>query len=252
MKLFFRQLISLTFANMKARYRKTIAGFIWVILNPIILYSVQSVVFRKILKIDVQDYALFLMGGLLPWIFITNTMEMSIPYLFSANNLLKGFRVNPFLLVLCQVTDNFFNFVVAFLIVLIPVTLMSADTGTAYYLLPLPIIVLLIAISAVSSMASLMNVFYRDTAFILSFVLNIMYFITPIFYPAEFVPAEYRWVIDFNPLYYLVEAFRSAVYGYHPAVFWPALGKATLVSLGFALLSFLYWRKRKNDLYYYI
>ena len=83
MKIFIRQLISLTFANMKARYRKTLAGFIWVILNPIILYSVQSIVFRKILKIDVPDYSLFLMGGLLPWIFITNTLEMSIPYLYN-------------------------------------------------------------------------------------------------------------------------------------------------------------------------
>lgn len=252
MKLFLRQLTSLTFANMKARYRKTIAGFIWVILNPIILYSVQSIVFRKILKIDVPDYALFLMGGLLPWIFITNTMEMSIPYLFASHNLLKGFKVNAFLLILCQVCDNFFNFIVAFLLVLIPVSMNSVDSGTAYHLLPLPIIVLFIAIASVSSMASLMNVFYRDTRFILSFILNIMYFITPIFYPVEFVPTEYRWVIDINPLFYLVEAFRSAVYNYHPLVFWPALGKATLVSLGFALASYLYWRKRKNDLYYYI
>lgn len=252
MKLFLRQLISLTFANMKARYRKTIAGFIWVILNPIILYSVQSVVFRKILKIDLPDYSLFLMAGLLPWIFITNTMEMSIPYLFASTNLLKGFRVNAFLLILCQVCDNFFNFVVAFLLVLIPVSLNSGESGTAYHLLPLPILVLFVAISSISAMASLMNVFYRDTRFILSFILNIMYFITPIFYPVEFVPAEYRWVIDVNPLFYLIEAFRSAVYNYHPLVFWPALGKAALVSLGFALMSFLYWRKRKNDLYYYI
>ena len=78
-QIFSRQLISLTLANMKARYRKTFAGFLWVILNPIILYSVQSVVFRKILKIELPDYSLFLLGGLLPWIFITSTLEMSIP-----------------------------------------------------------------------------------------------------------------------------------------------------------------------------
>lgn len=252
MKIFIRQLVSLTFANMKARYRKTMAGFIWVILNPIILYSVQSIVFRKILRIDVPDYALFLMGGLLPWIFITATLEMSIPYLYNSHNLLRGFRVNPFLLVLCQVLDNFFNFVVAFLIIVIPVSIMSPTEHSAYYLLPLPIIVLLIGIAAIASLSSLMNVFYRDTKFVLTFVLNIMYFITPIFYPTEFVPTQYRWIIDINPLYYLVEAFRSAVYGFHPQIFWPALLKASLVSFGFALFSFFYWRRRKNDLYYYI
>jgi lipopolysaccharide transport system permease protein len=252
MKIFIRQLISLTFANMKARYRKTLAGFIWVILNPIILYSVQSIVFKKILKIDVPDYSLFLMGGLLPWIFITNTLEMSIPYLYNSHNLLRGFRINPFLLILCQVLDNFINFVVAFLVILIPVTMFSPYTDTAFYLLPLPILVLLVGIAAISSLASLMNVFYRDTKFVLTFVLNIMYFITPIFYPVEFVPQNYRWVIDLNPLFYLIEAFRSAVYGYDPVLFWPALGKAALVSFAFALISFIYWNRRKNDLYYYI
>lgn len=237
---------------MKARYRKTIAGFIWVILNPVILYSVQSLVFKKILRIDVPDYALFLMGGLLPWIFITNTLEMSIPYLFNSHNLLRGFRINPFLLILCQVLDNFFNFVVAFLLILIPVTMFSTYENTAFFLLPLPIFVLLVAIASISALASLMNVFYRDTKFVLTFILNIMYFITPIFYPIEFVPQKYRWIVDINPLFYLVEAFRTAVYGHNPSVFWPALMKAAMVSLGFSLITFWYWRKRKNDLYYYI
>jgi lipopolysaccharide transport system permease protein len=177
---------------------------------------------------------------------------MSIPYLYNSHNLLRGFRINPFLLILCQVLDNFINFVVAFLVILIPVTMFSPYTDTAFYLLPLPILVLLVGIAAISSLASLMNVFYRDTKFVLTFVLNIMYFITPIFYPVEFVPQNYRWVIDLNPLFYLIEAFRSAVYGYDPVLFWPALGKAALVSFAFALISFIYWNRRKNDLYYYI
>ena len=252
MKIFIRQLISLTFANMKARYRKTIAGFLWVILNPIILYSVQSVVFRKILKIELPDYSLFLLGGLLPWIFITSTLEMSIPYLYNSHNLLRGFRINPFLLILCQVLDNFLNFLIAFVIILIPMMILTENQQSAFYYLPLPILVLLISIASISSLASLMNVFYRDTKFVLTFILNIMYFITPIFYPVEFVPTEYRWIIDMNPLFYLVEAFRSAVYNFEPSYFWMSLIKAFLISLFFALISFLYWKKRKNDLYYYI
>ena len=252
MKIFFRQLISLTFANMKARYRKTVAGFIWVILNPIILYSVQSIVFRKILKITLPDYSLFLLGGLLPWIFITNTLEMSIPYLFNSHNLLRGFRINPFLLILCQVLDNFVNFLIAFFLILLPVIFLTNDTSSAFYLLPIPILILFLAIAALSSLASLMNVFYRDTKFVLSFGLNIMYFITPIFYPVEYVPKNFRWIVDLNPLYYLIEAFRSAVYGYNPAVFWFACLKAFGVTMGIVFISYIYWTRRKNDLYYYI
>jgi lipopolysaccharide transport system permease protein len=252
MNIFFKQLISLTFANMKARYRKTIAGFLWVILNPIILYLVQSIVFKKVLKIEIPDYTLFLLGGLLPWIFITNTLEMSIPYLYNSHNLLRGFRINPLLLVLSQVLDNFFNFIVAFIIILIPVFFISPSDKTAFYLLPLPIIILFFSISALSSFASLINVFYRDTKFVLTFLLNIMYFITPIFYPIDFVPREYRIIIELNPLYYLVEAFRSALYQFDANFFWLSLAKASVVCIVINAFSYLYWRKRKNDLYYYI
>lgn len=251
-KIFSRQLLSLTLANMKARYRKTFAGFVWVILNPIILYSVQSVVFRKILRIEMPDYGLFLLGGLLPWIFITSTLDMSIPYLYNSHNLLRSFRVNPFLLILCQVLDNFFNFIVAFIIILFPLVYFSQTGDSAFYLLPLPILILLLAVSSISATASLINVFYRDTKFIMGFILNIMYFITPIFYPVEYVPKNYRWIIDANPLYYLVEAFRSAVYQYDPQFFWPALLKALGITLLFVTLSCYYWQKRKNDLYNYI
>ncbi len=252
MNIFLRQLISLTFANMKARYRKTVAGFIWVILNPIILYTVQSIVFRKVLRIELPDYSLFLLGGLLPWIFITNTLEMSIPYLFNSHNLLRGFRINPFLLILCQVLDNFVNFLIAFFLILLPVILFSGSNDSAFYLLPIPILILFTAIAALSSLASLMNVFYRDTKFVLTFALNIMYFITPIFYPVEYVPKNFRWIIDINPLYYLIEAFRSAVYGYDPAIFWMACLKAFSVTIVIVLISYVYWNRRKNDLYYYI
>jgi len=252
MKIFLRQLLTLTLANMKARYRKTVAGFIWVILNPIILFSVQSVVFRKILNIQVPDYGLFLLGGLLPWIFITNTLEMSIPYLFSAHNLLRGFRINPFLLILCQIIDNFFNFLVAFFIILIPVMIFTDHTQSSFILLPLPVLVLFFAVAALASLASLMNVFYRDTKFVLSFVLNIMYFITPIFYPIEFVPDKFRWVIEINPLFYLVQSFRAAVYGFEPAIFWWSLLKAFSITVVLCVFSFFYWRRRKNDLYFYI
>ncbi|MBC99190.1 MAG: hypothetical protein CME63_15720 [Halobacteriovoraceae bacterium] len=252
MNIFTRQLYSLTFANMKARYRKTVAGFIWVILNPIILYSVQSLVFRKVLRIQLPDYSLFLLGGLLPWIFITNTLEMSIPYLFNAHNLLRGFRINPLLLILSQVLDNFINFLIAFFLILLPVIFLTEDNTSAFYLLPIPILILFLAIAALSSLASLMNVFYRDTKFVLSFGLNIMYFITPIFYPVEYVPKQYQWIINLNPLYYLIEAFRSAVYGFNSQIFWMACLKAFLVTLVIIIISCLYWNRRKNDLYYYI
>ena len=70
-----QQIKVLTVANMKARYRKTMIGFFWVVLGPILMYSVQAFVFQKFLKLELHNYYLFLLGGLLPWIFITSSWD---------------------------------------------------------------------------------------------------------------------------------------------------------------------------------
>ena len=68
---------TLTFSEMKGRYRNTWAGFIWVIINPILMFSVQALVFKHILRLNMERYYLFLLGGLLPWIFISSTLNMT-------------------------------------------------------------------------------------------------------------------------------------------------------------------------------
>ena len=73
---FWRQVLALTRANLKARYRKTAAGFLWVVLNPLILYAAQSLVFERFLNLRVPRYSLFLGSGLLPWVFSAQTLEM--------------------------------------------------------------------------------------------------------------------------------------------------------------------------------
>src|SRR6185437_11424777 len=90
-----RQSSAMLFANLKARYRKTIAGFIWVILNPLILYGTESFVFHGILRMDVSQYNVFLLSGLLPWTFITSCFQSCVNSYVSSGRLLKSFPVNP-------------------------------------------------------------------------------------------------------------------------------------------------------------
>src|ERR1035437_5970491 len=86
-----RQVRALTVANLKSRYRKTFVGFLWVILNPLILYGVQSLVFMKFLKLQVPNYTLFLLSGLLPWVFIVQSVEMCTSLIVINGKLFKSF-----------------------------------------------------------------------------------------------------------------------------------------------------------------
>ncbi len=244
-----RQIIALTKSNMMSRYRKTIAGFLWVVLNPIIMYAVQSFVFRKLLKIEVPNYSLFLLCGLLPWIFITMTMDMVTPILDLSSDLLKSFKMNPVVLVLSQILDNFFNFLFAFFIVLIPTWIIMGGEWKGVFFLPLILFSLVVTTAAVCWLLATLQVFYKDVKFVVSFLLSILFFLTPIFYPVDYVPENYRFLVSLNPIYALIEPFRFSIYDFNLSLLLKGLAKSYFVMITTTIISYFYWRKKKNEFY---
>jgi len=248
--MFWRQVKSLTLANMKARYRKTFAGLVWVVMNPIIMYSVQSFVFRKFLKLEIDNYSLFLLGGLLPWIFIVSTLDMCTPVLRNSGELLKAFKVNPLVIVLSQLLDNLFNFLLAFFILLVPFIIFSMKDFVGMLFLPVAFLQMVVGVCGMAWLLALLNVFYRDTKFVVQFFTSVFFFLTPIFYPVEFVPDKYRWAIEINPLYSMIAPFRCCLYNFelHKFLFW--LAKGSLFSFIFIYLSYFYWSRKRNEFYH--
>lgn len=247
-----RQIKVLVRANLKSRYRKTIAGFFWVVFNPIIIFGVQSQVFSKFLRLDVPNYYLFLLSGLLPWIFILQTLEMCTSIFVANGQLLKSFPAHPIVYLMAQILDNAINFAAAFVLLLVPVWLYQPSNPIGLMMLFLPCITLVLAVVGMAWFLATLQVFFRDTRFIVTFVMNISFFLTPVFYPVEYVPAEYRWLVVFNPFYRLIEPFRIALYEFA----WEPFGVAMVKALGVAVLSLglatYYWRSKRNALYFNI
>ncbi len=248
-KMFWVQVSDLTLASIKSRYRRTFAGFIWVILNPLLMFGVQSLVFKKFLKLQIPEYYLYLLGGLLPWIFISQTIQMGTPVFISQAHLLKSFKINPLVLIASQVLDNFINFLASFAIILLPFFLFSDREALNLIYMPLVLIPLLVATMGFTISLSLLNVFYRDINFIMGFVFSLLFFITPIFYPRGFVPSDWQWMVDWNPFTYLIEPFRTLLWDPTMGNFWIKY----LNSLGIATLSCLFagytWHRRRNGFY---
>ena len=136
LKFFWAQVRDLTVASLKSRYRKTFAGFIWVVLNPLMMFGVQSLVFKTFMRIQVPDYNLFLLGGLLPWIFFSSTIQMTTPLFVTQSYLLRSFKINPMVILTSQVIDNFINFIASFLLILLPFYISSDRSLSALLLLP--------------------------------------------------------------------------------------------------------------------
>ena len=236
-------------ANMSSRYRKTVAGFIWVVINPIILFAAQSIVFKYFLKIDIDNYFTFMLGGLIPWTFLTSTISMATPTLQNSRELLKAFKINPFILIAAQVMDNGINFVFTFIILLIPMIIFGNITLTGLMFFPLALILMVFSVGTLSWCLSVLQIFFRDTTFIVSFILNIMFFLTPIFYSEEFIPEAFRWMLNLNIFYVMIEPFRITVHDFSFHDMFISLGKGCILASLLTLVSFRIWRRRKNEFY---
>jgi lipopolysaccharide transport system permease protein len=245
-------ILELTRARLKARYRRTLAGFFWVLMSPMITFGAQAFVFSKILRLDVSHYLIFLLGGILPWIFLTASIEMGIPALQGSRDLMMAYRIHPGFLILSSILDNWVNFLAGMAILLIPALIVYKLSPIGLLFLPVALIQLFLGTSAIVWLLAVLNIFFRDTRFLAHFCLNILFFITPIFYPREFIPAAFQWMVDVNPLYAIIEPVRACLYHFNIAYFFSASAKGVMVTLGLAAISILNWRRSRNEFYFQI
>lgn len=250
--IFWRQVLLLTKANLKSRYRKTFAGFIWVILNPLVMYLAQSLVFKYFLKISTPNYFLFLGSGLLPWIFVHQSLDMTATIFQTNGTLIKSFSVNPLVYLYAQLLDNFVNFIAAMVLVLVPLVIAHQCHPLGVLLLPIPLINLILTTIGMTWIIATLQVFLRDTKFVLSFVMSVSYFVTPIFYPIEFVPESLRWLVYWNPFYIMVSPIRAALYDFNLMAFVGRLVPACILTILTLTTAFYYWKAKKNELLFNI
>ena len=252
-RIVFNQTRALTKASLKSRYRNTWSGYLWVILNPLLIYSVQSYAFQHILKLNVVNYPIYLALGILPWIFIVSTVEMSVGIFINNGRLLKSYKINPVVFMLSQLIDNFINFFSASLIVLALLAFFNHLEILKFILLIFPLISLFIFVGSFSFFCSLVQVFFRDLRFILSFLFQILFFITPIFYPEELIPDAVRTVHQVNIFSILLRPFQLfSTNDFMLDTFMLLLLKSFAVSILFFVGSLLLWKRKKNELYHYI
>jgi ABC-type polysaccharide/polyol phosphate export permease len=249
---FSRQVAMTLLANMKARYRGSLAGMLWVILNPLVIYGTQSFVFHYILKLQVPDYFVFLLTGLLPWLFMVQSIEMCTSIFVSNGRLLKAYPIHPLVCLLAQVLDNFLNLVLLICLIMIPTLLWTDLSSLKLLLLIIPLVASLLAVVGISWFLATLQIFYRDVRFIMSFVLNISFFLTPIFYPESFVEPRFQWVIAINPLYYLISPFRLLLVDPLGGAFFRSSAIALGVGAAFCLFSAAYWSRRRRIAYFYL
>lgn len=235
-------------ASIKSRFRQTWGGLIWVLLNPIVTYLVHCFLLAKILKLNIPNLPLYLMGGVLPWSFFTTTLDMSASVLISSRSLLCSFSISPFVIVAIMVLENFITFLMSFSIVAVLLLAFYGFPLQNLYFLPFAIVMLFLFTTFIATSIAILNVFYRDLKFIVSFLLSVCFFLTPILYPEERFPINYKWIVDYNPIYKVILPLRSCIYDFHITINLPQVFHAVFTVFLAFIFTNLIWKKYKNEL----
>jgi len=208
--------LSLVSRELKARYRGSILGFFWSLLNPLLLllvYSfVFSVVFHPARAEGIDPYALFLFCGILPWTWFSSSLLESATVLINNGNLIKKVLFPAEVFPVVSVLTNLVHFLLA-LPVLIFFLIYYHKPLTIYWLFfPLIVFVQLVFTLGLSLFISSLSVHFRDIRDLLGNLVTLWFFTTPIIYPAKWLPAKLRFLLDFNPMTHIMVSYQRTLF----------------------------------------
>lgn len=205
----------LTWRDIKVRYKQTLVGAAWAIIQPLFTMLVFAVFFGIFIGVpsDGVPYPLFAYAGLLPWMFFANAVSNSSNSLIVNANLISKVYFPRIAIPVAAVAAGLMDLVIASVILIGLVFYYGVPLTWRLLLLPVFVVLTMLLALGIGIGVSALNVKYRDVRHALPFVLQSWMFLTPIIYPASVVPAAFRWLLAFNPLTGIVGGFRSALYG---------------------------------------
>jgi len=212
----YRELIFFfTWRDLKVRYKQTLLGAAWAILQPFLTMIVFSIFFGGLAKVpsDGVPYPIFSYAALLPWTLFSKALQDASRSLVSSANIISKVYFPRLILPLSSTLAGLVDFVIA-LVVLVGMMFFYGIQPTANtWTLPLFVLLALITAIGVGLWLSALNVMYRDVGYIIPFLTQFWMYITPIAYPASMVPDQWKFLYALNPLTGVVEGFRWALLG---------------------------------------
>lgn len=207
----------LAWRDIKVRYKQTILGAFWAILQPVVSMAVFSVVFGELAGMKHQTgdipYPIFVYAGLLPWNLFAGGFCSASASVLNNQNLITKVYFPRLLLPLSAVAVKLVDFGIAFLVLIAMMLWYGIAPGPAILLLPLLTCLIVLATLGVASLFAGLTVAYRDFLHVTGFVSQVWFYFTPVIYPKGLVPGSWQWVMNLNPIGNLIEVFRGALLG---------------------------------------
>ena len=216
---------NLVVRDLKVRYKNSALGFLWCLLNPLLLMAVFTLVFTIMLpNLRVPKFPVFVLCALLPWNFFSTSVMGALSSISGNGHLIKKVYFPREILTISSVLSNFVNFLLALPVLLVLMFLFGMPITVWILLLPLVMVIQVIFTLGIALALATLNVFYRDTSVIMEVVIQAWFFLTPVFYPIDLLP-EWghllgislpirRLTYILNPMASIIASYRSILYGF--------------------------------------
>jgi lipopolysaccharide transport system permease protein len=205
----------LVWRDAKVRYRQTVLGAAWALLQPAMTMVVFDVVFGRLASMpsDGATYRLFALTALVPWTYFSTALSAGAQSLVGQQHLIAKVYFPRLLMPLAAVITPLVDFAIAFAFLLVMLLAGGVAPGAAVLMLPLYVLLAVATALTASVWTAALNVEYRDVRFVLPFAIQFWLFATPVAYPASLVPERWRMLYGLNPMATVVEGFRAALLG---------------------------------------
>ena len=237
----------LAWRDVKVRYKQTLLGAAWAILQPLLTMIVFTLLFGQLagIKSEGIPYPIFAYGGLLIWTFFSNSVTNSGNSLVGSSNLITKIYFPRMIIPAAAIGAGLVDFFLAFLIQIVLMVYYGVRVTWAITMLPVLVIMATLLALGVGMWLSALNVKYRDIRYAIPFLIQLWMFASPIIYPVSMLPAKWQWILALNPLTGIIQNVRIALFGNQPFQ-WKSLGISFVITVLVLLYSAFSFRRMER------
>lgn len=240
-------LLQLVTQQLILRYRRTALGYLWTLINPLLMMSVMAVVFSALYKTDLKTFTIFLFAGMVPWNYFNSVVSQSSLSFISNEGLIKKIYLPKVIFPLSIIIALFIDSVLSFAALFALIIGLGGSISWAVLFIPVAYIIIFLFAFGVSLIVSTAAVFFRDLQYILGIAMQGLFFLTPIIYKPESLAGKVAWVVENNPLTPFIELFRSPLYlAEMPSG--DAIIRATLIAVSVFAVGLLIFLRREKEI----
>ncbi|MFC1770172.1 ABC transporter permease [Nitrospirota bacterium] len=229
------------------KFKRTSLGFLWSLINPLMTAMVLFFAFKVFMRFGMDDYALFLLTALFPWTWFTGAVAMSANTLISNMPLIKKVIFPKQYLLLSVVIVQMINFLLAVPIILLLVLFYGHTPGISWlYGIPILTFIQFFIVYGLTMIVSITNAYFRDMEHLITVLLSLLFWMTPIIYPLSAIPPQYQKFLVLNPMMSLVNSWRNLFL--HNTIDWKSVLTSAVIALVVYIAGVLVMKKLEKNL----